>query len=140
MNLITTWSIIQNLTNQKHLIMKTLKQIIKFLAVVAAPLVALFFYVYYIQEIFSLNVIYLILCHVALLLVIYNAIFYSYHMSNTKIFRRFNASIVPAFGLFIGYDDSGSIQILLGCLGIEIDCTGLCRKSTNSNLKKENKF
>jgi hypothetical protein len=126
--------------NQKHLIMRTLKKIIKFLAVVAAPLIAVFLYIYYIQEIFSLDLHYLVLCHVALLLVIYNAIFYSYHMSNTKIFRRFNASIVPAFGLFIGYDDSGSIQILLGCLGIEIDCTGLCRKSTNSNLKKENKF
>lgn len=120
--------------------MKTLKKIIKFLAVVAAPLVALILYGYYIQEIFSLNIIQLLLCHVALLVVIYNAIFYSYHMSNTKIFRRFNASIVPAFGLLIGHDDSGSVQVLIGCVGIEFNYIGICRKSTNNNLKKENKF
>ena len=121
--------------------MKTLKQIIKFLAVVAAPLVALFFYVYYIQEIFSLDIIYFILCHVALLLVIYNAIFYSYHMSNTKVFKRFNASIVPAFGLLIGHDDAGSIQILIGCVGIEFNYIGLCRKQKpRFNLKKENQL
>jgi hypothetical protein len=130
-----------NLTNQKHLIMKTLKQIIKFLAVVAAPLVALILYGYYIQEIFSLNIIQLLLCHVALLLVIYNAIFYSYHMSNTRVFKRFNASIVPAFGLLIGHDDSGSIQILIGCVGIEFNYIGLCRKKPKGNhFKKENQL
>ncbi len=120
--------------------MRTLKKIIKFLAVVAAPLIAVFLYIYYIQEIFSLDLHYLVLCHVALLLVIYNAIFYSYHMSNTKIFKRFTAGIVPAFGLFIGHDDRGSIQVLVGCVGIEFNYVGLCRKSTNSNLKKENRF
>lgn len=122
--------------------MKTLKQIIKFLAVVAAPLVAMFFYVYYIQEIFSLDIIYIVLCCIALLLVIYNAIFYSYHMSNTKVFKRFNVSIVPAFGLLIGHDDSSSIQLLLGCVGIEFNYNGLCRKQKlkSNEFKSKNKF
>lgn len=120
--------------------MKTFKQIIKFLAVIAAPVTALFFYIYYVHEIFSLDIHYLLLCHIAVLLVFYNALFYSFHMSKTSIFKRFTANIVPAFGLFIGHDDIGSIQILIGCVGIEFNYVGLCRKSTNSNLKKENRF
>jgi hypothetical protein len=120
--------------------MKTLKQIIKFLAVVAAPVTALSFYVYYAQEIFSLDLHYLLLCHIAVLVVFYNALFYSFHMSKTSIFNRFTTSIVPAFGLLIGHHDSGSVQVLFGCIGIEFNYIGLCRKSTNSNLKKENKF
>lgn len=120
--------------------MKTLKKIIKFLVVVATPLTALFLYVNYVEEIFSLDLHYLLLCHIAVLFIFYNAIFYSFHMSNTKIFRRFNASIVPAFGLLVGHDDSGSVQVLIGCVGIEFNYIGICRKSTNNNLKKENKF
>lgn len=138
MKLKITWSIIQPLTN--HLIMKTLKQIIKFLAVIVAPITALSFYVYYVHEIFSLDLHYLLLCHIAVLVVFYNALFYSFHMSNIKVFNRFNTSIVPAFGFLIGHHDSGSIQILIACIGIDFNYVGLCRKSTSRNLKKENRF
>lgn len=101
--------------------MKTLKKIIKFLVVVAVPSVTLFFYLYYIEEIFSQNIIFILSCSIALLLTIYNAIFYSYHMSNTRIFDRFTVSIVPAFGLLVGHDNSGSIQILIACVGIDFN-------------------
>ena len=138
MRLKITWSITQHLTNQKPTvinavglitnplkIMKTFKKLIKFLTVVTGPSVALFFYVYYIQEIFSLDIAYIILCHVLLLVVFFNAVFYSYHMSNTKIFDRFTLSIVPAFGLLVGHDNSGSIQILIACVGIDFNYKNL---------------
>jgi len=120
--------------------MKTLKQFFKFLFVIAAPLVATTYYVTNITEIFSNRPLIICAYTFALILVLFNAVFYSFHMSNTKIFKRFTLNVVPAFGLFIGYDDMGSIQILIGCVGIEFNYVGLCRKSTNSNLKKENKF
>jgi hypothetical protein len=133
-----TRSIIQSLIN--NLIMKTLKKIVKFIVVVAIPIVTLSFYVYNIEQVFSLSTSNIVICHLGILLTFFNAIFYSYHMSNTKIFNRFNASIVPAFGFLIGHHDSGSIQILIACIGIDFNYIGLFRKSTNSNLKKENRF
>lgn len=58
-----------------------------------------------------------------------------------KTMKRFKVCMVPAFGLFIGYDDSGSIQVLLGCVGIEFNFIGLCRKQKpRFNLKKENQL
>jgi len=121
--------------------MKTLKQIIKFLVVAAAPVTSVFLYVHNIKELFNQNILYIILWHLALVFVLYNALFYFYHMSNTKVFKRFNASIVPAFGLLVGHDDSGSIQILIGCVGIEFNYIGLCRKQKpRFNLKKENQL
>jgi hypothetical protein len=120
--------------------MKTLKKIVKFIVVVAIPIVTLSFYVYNIEQVFSLSILNIVICHLGILLTFFNAIFYSYHMSNTKIFNRFTASIVPAFGFLIGHHDSGSVQLLIGCVGLEFNYVGLYRKSTNSNLKKENRF
>ncbi len=149
MNLITLWSITLNLTNQKpivmvglnHLFMKTLKQIIKFFFVFIAPLTAMIFYLHNINEIFSLQLSYIILWHIGILFIYFNAIFYSFHMSNTKVFNRFTVTIVPAFGLLVGHHDSGSIQLLIGCVAIEFNYNGLFRKQKpRFNLKKENKF
>lgn len=118
-----------------------MKEIIKFFFVFVAPLTTMFFYLYNINVIFNLQVHYIILCHIAVLFIYFNAIFYSYHMSNTKIFNRFIITIVPAFGLLIGHHDSGTIQLLIGCLAIEFNYNGLCRKQKpRFNLKKENKF
>jgi hypothetical protein len=121
--------------------MKTLKQIIKFFFVFIAPLTAMIFYLYNINEIFSLQVPYIILCHIAVLFIYFNALFYSYHMSNTKIFNRFTVTKVSAFGLLIGHHDLGMIQLLIGCVAIEFNYNDLCRKQKpRFNLKKENKF
>jgi hypothetical protein len=62
-------------------------------------------------------------------------------MNKIKIFKRFNVGIVPAFGFFIGVDKSGSIQILIGFVGIEYNYVGLCRKKIiNHNFKPKNRF
>ena len=122
--------------------MKTFKKIIKFLVVVAAPVTAVFFYVYNIQELFSLDISYLILWHIALLFVLYNALFYSYHMSKTTILSRFHVSIVTAFGFFVAYENTSNIQILIGCIGIEFNYKGLFTKEKpkGNYFKPENKF
>ena len=119
-----------------------LKKSIKFLVVIACPALALFFYVDNIKELFSLNVPYIILWHLALLFVLYNALFYSYHMSKTTILSRFHISIVPAIGIFIGYDNSKSIQMLIGFIGIDFNCKGLCGKNKpeGNYFKSDNKF
>jgi len=121
--------------------MKTFKQIIKFLVVIAAPIVAIFFYLYNINEIFTLELSYIVLWHICILFICFNSLFYSFHMSNTKVFKRFNIRIVPAFGLIIGHDDSGSIHILIACVDIEFDYIGLCsKKKPRFNLNKESKL
>ena len=121
--------------------MKTLKQIIKFIIVVAIPIVTLFFYVYNIQEVFSSSISNIVICHIGILIILFNAIFYSYHMSNTKLWKRFTINIVPAFGFFIGHADSGNIQILFGCFGIEFNYVGLFSKEKpRFNLKKQSKL
>ena len=122
--------------------MKTFKKLIKFLVVIATPALALFFYVYNIQELFSLNVPYIILWHLALVFVLYNALFYSYHMSKTTILSRFHIALVPAFGLFIAHDDTGCIQMLIACVGIEFNYKGLFTKEKpkGNYFKPENRF
>jgi hypothetical protein len=119
-----------------------IKKTIKFLVVVAIPLIALFLYVHNIKELFNQNVLYIILWHFALLFVLYNAIFYSHHMSKTTISSRFHISIVKAFGIFIAHDDAGLIQLLIGCVGIEFNYKGLLskQKAKGNHFKPENKF
>jgi len=120
-----------------------LKKTIKFTVVIAIPALALFFYVYNIKELFNLHIPYIILWHLALIFVLYNALFYSYHMSKTTIFSRFHISIVQAFGIFIAHDDTpGQIQMLIGCIAIQFKYKGLFgkQKPNGNYFKPENKF
>jgi hypothetical protein len=120
--------------------MKTLKQFLKLLFVIVAPLVATIYYATNITEIFSSRPLIICAYTFALMLVLFNAVFYSFHMSNTKLWKRFKVYLVPGFGFLIA-NDNPTVLILIGFVAIEFDYTGLCRKKKpRFNLKKENKF
>jgi hypothetical protein len=105
-----------------------IKQLLKFLFVIAAPLVAIIYYVAYITEIFSKSPLIICLCTFGLFLVLYNAVFYSFHMSKTKLFSRWSATIFTGFGFIIALDDDNSVIIVIGCIGLTFRYKGLFSK------------
>lgn len=159
MTLKITWSITPHLTNQKpiviyiavgfnqklfkKLIMKTkIKQFLKFLFVIGAPLVALIYYVAYITEIFSKSPLIICLCTFGLFLVFFNAVFYSFHMSKTKLFSRWSATIFKGFGLMVAIDEDTALVIVIGCFGLTFRYTDLFTKERpkGNHFKPENRF
>jgi len=141
----TTWSITPHLTNQKPIVMyiavgfnsnnlkqiimqKNIKFLIKFLFVIAAPLVALIYYVAYITEIFSKSPLIICLCTFGLFLVLFNAVFYSSHMSKTKLFSRWSATIFKGFGFMLAIDDEKELIIVIGFIGLSFKYKGLFSK------------
>ena len=109
--------------------MKTLKQIIKFFFVFIAPLTAMIFYLYNINEIFSLKVPYIILWHIGILFIYFNALFYSFHMNKTKLFSRWSVTLFKGFGFIIAVDEDVALVIVIGCLGLTFRYNGLFTES-----------
>jgi len=122
--------------------MKTkIKQLLKFLFVIAAPLVAFTYYVTHTTEIFSKSPLIICLCTIGLFLVFFNAVFYSFHMSKTKLFSRWSATIFKGFGFMVAIDEDTALVIVIGCIGLTFRYENLFTKEKpRFNLKKENRF
>ena len=116
-----------------------LKSFIKFFYVIGLPTISILLYAFNLHKIFSLNLLQIILIHTGVLLVMFNALFYSFHMSKTTMLSRFNISLAPAIGLAIALDSPGNIQILILCVGIEFRYKDLFGK-TSPKEKSGNYF
>jgi CBS domain containing-hemolysin-like protein len=101
-----------------------MKQFIKFLFVVASPLVALMYYVIYMNEILGKSSFIIYLYTMGLFLVFFNAIFYSFHMSKVKLFSRWSVTIFKGFGLMAAVEDDCLI-IVIACFGISFRYNGV---------------
>jgi hypothetical protein len=96
-----------------------LKSFIKFFYVIGLPAISILLYAFNLHKIFSFSLLHIILIHTAVLLVMFNALFYSFHMSKTTMLSRFSISLAPAIGFAIALENSGNIQFLILCIGIE---------------------
>ena len=121
---------------------KNIKQLLKFLFVIAAPLVAFTYYVTHTTEIFSKSPLIICLCTIGLFLVFFNAVFYSFHMSKTKLFSRWSATIFKGFGLMVALDDDTALVIVVGCIGLTFRYENLFTKERpkGNHFKPENRF
>lgn len=119
-----------------------IKQFLKFLFVIAAPILAIIYYVAYITEIFSKSPFIICLCTIGLFLVFFNAIFYSIHMSKTKLFSRWSVTVFKGFGLMLAIDEEDALVTIIACFGITFKYGGLFSKEKprGNHFKQENKF
>jgi hypothetical protein len=123
--------------------MKTkIKQFLKFLFVIALPLVAVIYYVANITEIFSNRPLIICAYTFGVFLVLFNAVFYSFHMSKTKLFSRWSATVFKGFGFMLAIDEDKAIVIVIGCFGLTFRYTDLFTKEKpkGNHFKPENRF
>ena len=81
------------------------------------------------EDLYDRSIILTALSVVPLLLVFFNAIFYSVHMSKTKLFSRWSTNIFAGFGFIIALDDDNNdVIIVIGCIGLTFRYKGLFSK------------
>ena len=97
---------------------KNIKFSIKLIFVILLPLVTVIYYATNIAILYEKSVVLTILSIAPLFLVFFNAVFYSFHMSKTKLFSRWSATIFKGFGLMVAIDDEKALVIVIGCIGL----------------------
>jgi hypothetical protein len=118
-----------NSNNLKQIIMqKNIKFLIKLFFVIVLPLVTVIYYATHISLLYEKSAILVVLSIVPLLLVFFNAIFYSFHMSKTKLFSRWSATMFKGFGFIIAVDDEKELIIVIGFIGLSFKYKGLFSK------------
>jgi len=118
-----------NSNNLKQIIMqKNIKFLIKLFFVIVLPLVASIYYVTHISLLYDRSIILTALSVVPLLLIFFNALFYSSHMSKTKLFSRWSSTMFEGFGLLIALDDEKELIIVIGFIGLSFKYKGLFSK------------
>jgi hypothetical protein len=118
-----------NSNNLKQIIMqKNIKFLLKLFFVIVLPLVTVIYYATHISLVYEKSAILVVLSIVPLLLVFFNAIFYSVHMSKIKLFSRWSATIFTGFGFIIALDDDNDVIIVIGCIGLTFRYKGLFSK------------
>ena len=118
-----------NSNNLKQIIMqKNIKFLLKLFFVIVLPLVTVIYYSTHISLLYERSGILAVLSIAPLLLVFFNAIFYSVHMSKTKLFSRWSATIFKGFGFMLAIDDEKALVIVIGCIGLTFKYKGLFSK------------
>jgi hypothetical protein len=107
---------------------KNIKFLIKLFFVIVLPLVTVIYYATHISLLYEKSAILVVLSIVPLLLVFFNAIFYSFHMSKTKLFSRWSATMFKGFGFIIAVDDEKELIIVIGFIGLSFKYKGLFSK------------
>lgn len=108
---------------------KNIKFLLKLFFVIVLPLVTVIYYSTHISLLYDRSIILTALSVVPLLLVFFNAIFYSVNMSKTKLFSRWSTNIFAGFGFIIALDDDNNdVIIVIGCIGLTFRYKGLFSK------------
>ena len=107
---------------------KNIKFLLKLFFVIVLPLVTVIYYSTHISLLYEKSAILVVLSIVPLLLVFFNAIFYSVHMSKTKLFSRWSATTFTGFGFVIALNDDKELIIIIGFIGLTFRYKGLFSK------------
>lgn len=121
---------------------KNMKFLLKLFFVIILPLWAVILYATNISLLYDKSLFDCFISTLPLLCIVFNAVFYSYHMSNTKLFSRWSTTIFKGFGFMIAVDDDNVLVIVIGCIGLTFKYENLFTKEkpNGNHFKPENRF